>query len=535
MYHRDRPLSFRWKANYKSLSAILELPRCSSRRAEKAMASIVYDAALAAKEMPFQRTSYSRRKEFYSQAGRYHGTEYGYRTVVDSVDALVEAGLLVEHDKRQPKSNGDGIQSSYLPAPFLADLDLPEADCKVGELMRLKNKQGKLVSYRETDRIARERAFLEKLNKHISEADIHLNAGVRDGRMIRFPGHAVYPDFNELYRVFNGGWNLGGRFYGAWWQQVRSGDRKEFLIDGAPTCELDFEMLHPRLVYALSGHALEGDAYTIDGWDRKVCKRAFNILLNAGSYQSAVGAIQPHVGGGEAVAKQLVKDIKQKHGRIKGYFHSGAGLRLQNVDAEIARHVLREMTIKNGIAALPIHDSFIVRQDHEEKLMEEMDKAYSRVTNSAGIKSSTSKGYRRNDPHREVGSPGAAGGISTLPSANDQPADEIGGSAELSRNPYLSGGSSDCGVSSSEVGVPLNSEVTAFQGADAKSRKVSGTASERQSRYPLPRPAFLFPEDHPNVEAQRLQRLADQPLKGRRTIQQLPMVRKSSKGKAGHT
>lgn len=499
------------------------------------MASIVYDAALAAKEMPFQRTSYSRRKEFYSQAGRYHGTEYGYRTVVDSVDALAEAGLLVEHDRRPPKPNGDGIQSSYLPAPFLADLDLPEADCKVGELMRLKNKQGKLVSYRETDRIARERAFLEKLNRHIAKADIHLNAGMRDGRMIRFPGHAVYPDFNELYRVFNGGWNLGGRFYGGWWQQVRSSDRKEFLIDGAPTCELDFEMLHPRLVCALSGHSLEGDAYTIDGWDRTVCKRAFNILLNAGSYQSAVGAIQPHVGGDEAVAKQLVKAIKQKHGRIKSYFHSGAGLRLQNVDAEIARHVMREMTIRNGITALPIHDSFIVRQDHEEKLMEEMDKAYSRVTRSAGIKSSTSKGYRRNDPHWEMGSPGEVGGVSTQPTANNQPADEIGGSAELSRNPSLLGETSDSGLSSRESGVPLNSECPVFQGSDVRSGKEYGTASERQSRYPFPRPAFLFPEDHPNAEALRLKRLADRPLRQRRTIQQLATVRKSSKEKSRHT
>ena len=90
--HRDRPLSFRWKADYATLSRILDLPVCKSRRGERAMASIVHDAALSARDDPQRRISYSRRKAFYAMAGRYHGTDYGYDTVVPAVDALVEAG-----------------------------------------------------------------------------------------------------------------------------------------------------------------------------------------------------------------------------------------------------------------------------------------------------------------------------------------------------------------------------------------------------------------------------------------------------------
>ncbi|WP_298962950.1 hypothetical protein [uncultured Roseibium sp.] len=496
------------------------------------MASIAYDAALAAKEAPFQRTSYSRRKKFYEPVSRYWGTEYGYSTVVHSVDALVEAGLLVEHDRRPPKPNGNGIQSSYMPAPFLRDLDLPEADCKVGELMRLKDADGKLVSYRETDRIARERKFLEKFNRHIAEADIRLNAGVPDGRMIRFPGHAVYPDFDELYRVYNGGWSSGGRFYGGWWQQVRSCDRIHFLIDGAPTCELDFEMLHPRLVYAMSGHSLESDAYTIDGWDRSSCKRAFNILLNAGSYESAVGAIQPHVGGDKSTARQLVKAIKQRHRRIERFFHSGAGLRLQNVDAEIAKSVLREMTVKNGITALPIHDSFIVRQDQKDRLMEEMDKAYSRVTSNAGIKTTTSMGYRKTDPHMAAGTQGDSGGVSIRPTANDQSAGRDLETTVPSGNTGLSAKPSGAGVSSGSAFALLDPTRSAREDTVIRSVQEPNTVSVQRPRRPVPRPAFLFPEDNTYGQRRSLKHLADQPLKKRRTIEQIPTVRKTTKGKS---
>lgn len=75
---RDRPLSFRWKADYETLACVVELPRCKSRRGERALASIVYDAALSASEDPARRISYSRRKAFYAAARRYHGTDYGY-------------------------------------------------------------------------------------------------------------------------------------------------------------------------------------------------------------------------------------------------------------------------------------------------------------------------------------------------------------------------------------------------------------------------------------------------------------------------
>lgn len=397
---RDRPLSFRWKADYEALSRVLALPRCRSRRGERALASIVYDAALSCREDPERRISYSRRKTFYAVAGRYHGTDYGYDTVVSAVDALVEAGLLVDHDKMKGSPMPTGIQSSFRPMPELARILLPEGSYRVGEIIRLKDTDGNLIGYRDTERTHRDRKFLEAVNRRIAEADIRLGPinGItvnEDAGTIFFPGflqhldygmgdHTVYPRMKELYRVFKGSWQLGGRFYGGWWQQVRANDRRHLLIDDGETVELDYQMLHPRLVYARAGQRLEGDAYALDGWDRKVCKRAFNILLNTGNYPQALGAILPHVYGNRGSAARLIADIKRRHASVADSFHSGAGLRLQYTDSEMAKSVLRDLTVRQGILVLPIHDSFIVRTEHRGALEEAMDRAFSEIERGVG-------------------------------------------------------------------------------------------------------------------------------------------------------
>lgn len=384
------------------------------------MASIVYDAALSARENPAMRISYSRRKAYYAMAGRYEGTDYGYDTVVSTIDALVAAGLLIDHDKVKGSPVATGVQSSFRPAPGLADIVLPRPDYRVGEIIRLKDANGALIGYRDTERTNRDRRFLEAVNMHIAEADIrldHINGMVRDDETgtIHFPGflqwdddgfgdHTVYTGMTELYRIYNGSWTLGGRFYGGWWQQVRGIDRGHLLIDGSATAELDYEMLHPRLLYAVAGQRPDGDAYTLDGWNRGVCKRAFNILLNAGTYQKALLAIQPHVGDSPKAAAALIAAMKTRHAAVAGAFHSGIGLRLQNLDAQMARSVLCDLTMRQSITMLPIHDSFIVRKEHRSALEEGMDRAYFEVTASVGDQQAVSKGWTGIPPQREGGS-----------------------------------------------------------------------------------------------------------------------------------
>lgn len=315
---------------------------------------------------------------------------------------------MVDHDRVKGGPIGTGTQSSFRPAPCLADVLLPRVEYRVGELVRFRDDRGMLVNYRDTESTMRDRRFLEAVNRRLSETDIRLEGMIgvvvdSNVETIFFPGflqwldegygdHTVYTRMKELYRIYNGSWSLGGRIYGGWWQQVRRGDRQHLTIDGGATVELDYEMLHPRLLYAAFGQTLDGDAYTLDGWDRIVCKRAFNVLVNARSYASALGAIQPHVDGNRMTAVALIAEMKQRHAAVADSFHSGAGLRLQNLDSRMARSVLHDLAVRRGIAVLPVHDSFIVRKEHRVILEEAMDRAFREVTGSVGDNVKNSKG-----------------------------------------------------------------------------------------------------------------------------------------------
>ena len=318
--------------------------------------------------------------------------DYGYDTVVGAVDRLVMAGFLVEHYKAPSRTTGTGWQSSFIGAPALYQVgSIPKVKRRSGEVIRMKDaKTGRLVDYVDTRRTAADRKFIEAVNARIANANIYLNAPSiesRDLHVIRFKVdddhgvHAVYPGLNQLYRVYNGGWTLGGRFYGGWWQGVRAEDRQHFIIDGEPTVEKDYEMLHPRLLYAQAGEVAAGDAYTIDGWDRKVCKRAFNILLNTSSFPEAKATIASKLLSGDVTAAlKLIEALKCKHFRVRKFFHSRIGIRLQNLDAEMAKIVLTEMTLRRGITVLPIHDSFIVPVSSLDCLTVVMKDAFDRVT-----------------------------------------------------------------------------------------------------------------------------------------------------------
>src|SRR5690606_30543983 len=158
---------------------------------------------------------------------------------------------------------------------------------------------------------------------------------------------------------------------------------------------------HPRLLYAMAGHRLDGDAYTLDGWDRKLCKRAFNIVVNAETYHAAKGALVPYVDGDDRQAAALIREMKRRHAPVARHFHSGIGIRLQYLDSEMAKAILTELTVKKGIAVLPIHDGFVVREEDRQDLLAAMDEAFSRQVAIVGKTPVKSSHYAANTPHRK--------------------------------------------------------------------------------------------------------------------------------------
>ena len=373
---RDKPLSFHWQVLSPEWLSPLELSTSRNERAARVRESIILDSILEA--MGAGRwVSYSRRKAFYAGRGRYHGTDYKYNTVPPAIDALADAGV-IDHQKAPPGER-TGWQSRFrASAELVQAIRPPLVIHDPMELIRLK-KSGRLTDYRDTARTELQRRILHEINESIQGSDLTIDApgAVQDGPVIRCGDHTLYPAMNSIYRVFNDNWNRGGRLYGGWWQPARKADRKHIKIDDMATVEEDHSQLHPRLLYRMAGQALKGDAYTLPGWPRPICKVTFNVLINAKTYHAAVGAIANEIGGPGAREKavRLVDEMKHHHQPVARYFHSGIGLRLQNIDAGMAEQVMKQLN-KQGVVAFPIHDSFIVQERYQQALLEAMEEAF---------------------------------------------------------------------------------------------------------------------------------------------------------------
>jgi hypothetical protein len=211
---RDKPLGLHWKPDFQELTEIVPLPCTGQANSRRIMASLFFDAAMEARGLG-RSISYSRRKQWWAEIRRYRGgSVYGYSSILGAVDGLVQAGHLIDHCIAPAVPGGSGRQSTFRPAPSLAQIALPAVPYIVGELMRLKDENKRLVGYPDTDWTDRERRFLQKINEAIGCLRIDLGAPdiVHDGLVIRCGGdHVLYPAMTKLYRVFNGrSWKLGG-------------------------------------------------------------------------------------------------------------------------------------------------------------------------------------------------------------------------------------------------------------------------------------------------------------------------------------
>jgi hypothetical protein len=378
---RDRALCFDWDVDPDTVEQLVPFPPYRTTKGRNTMAAVISDAIISSKMHPGIRTSYSRNNNWNAEKSRYYGKDLALTTVPEIVDRLVDSGVLVEHDKRPPTPFATGIQSSFLPSEHLKDIELQAVRRRRNELIRLKDKEGGYIDYKDTERTERDRRFVTKINRILEEADIELNSpnGIQEGDLIRFSEHSVIAADKSLYRVYNRGvWTMGGRFYGGFWQGVSKKDRAFFCINGQSVAEEDYSQIHPSMLYAMAGATKDGDAYDIPGWDRDLCKKAFNILINANGWTQCHNALM-YKGMDYDEAAAFIEAVKAKHPKIREYFHSGLGIELQNFDSAMCRIVLDEMSIKRKIVCLPIHDSFIVPEDCRDELVEVMQMAWSKV------------------------------------------------------------------------------------------------------------------------------------------------------------
>ena len=205
----------------------------------------------------------------------------------------------------------------------------------------------------------------------------------------REQGKEYTVDFSQrlLYRIFNDvNLETGGRFYGGWWQNIPKAYRSKLSVDGKRMVEFDYSNLHPTILYRQEGLQPPKDSYllviakhfrdvqTNRALLRSMVKKAFNSMINANRpMKNAPSGIRPKDFG--LKWSQVSDAILKSHSNIAHHFYTGAGLRLQKVDSQIAEKVLLHFA-KRRLPILPLHDSFLMHHGFEEELPNAMRKAF---------------------------------------------------------------------------------------------------------------------------------------------------------------
>jgi hypothetical protein len=192
-----------------------------------------------------------------------------------------------------------------------------------------------------------------------------------------------------MRRIFNNGsFEDGGRFYGGWWQQIPSKYRAAITIDGKRTMQYDFSGMHFSIMYAEKGLDIpESDPYTLVGYDpslRGAIKKAFNIIINSANKHQAKAAIDKRIENGEfsselGSGEQLLSAFEKTHPLIKDKIASGAGIKGQIIDSQIAERILLK-GIDIDLCILPIHDGFITTRSADPILYQFMEEAFEEIT-----------------------------------------------------------------------------------------------------------------------------------------------------------
>lgn len=245
--------------------------------------------------------------------------------------------------------------------------------------------------------------LLEAYNRFVEQSELSLAISqLQEQRLIesinsrraeanREPEVTRFEQFNDqLYRVFNDGtFEHGGRLYGGWWQEVPGWLRQHIVIEDRPTVELDYAGMLVRMLYHREGRDYRSDPYAIPYIQALACelgqspnhyrpsiKKLFQALLNAekgGKSAEKITLAQsfhPYM-----TRRQVREKIEQHHPEIAHHFGSGIGKIGQRLDSDLALGIITNL-MEAGILALPIHDSFVVQQDHEDRLRSAMNDQY---------------------------------------------------------------------------------------------------------------------------------------------------------------
>lgn len=198
----------------------------------------------------------------------------------------------------------------------------------------------------------------------------------------------------QVYRVFNGSWRTGGRFFGPTYQGFSEEVRNCIYVDGEPTVEKDYSGMQLGMALNKAGVPHTQDPYYRITHGNPELKKFYKLVGNAALCSSDLNG---HKGRSRAIwgLTRKVKKGKLKmpvglktntaidkfvkaYPEIEGMFFQGFGLELQFIESKIMNRIIKRLLGK-GIFPLIIHDSVRVQERHVGDLEQVMEEEYEKV------------------------------------------------------------------------------------------------------------------------------------------------------------
>lgn len=188
----------------------------------------------------------------------------------------------------------------------------------------------------------------------------------------------------SVYRVFSEEDGRAGRLYGHWVQRLPKEFRKQLLINGKPTAELDYGGMQMALLYARTGRPMPEieDLYAVPRYRREDMKAVLVRSVGTRNRSATLAALREmlqeegrHCQGREA---ELYDAFWGFHEGLSPHQHGTEAVwaELQALDSRLALRVLGRL-LEQGVTAIPIHDSFVVEARYADLTAEVMKLEFS--------------------------------------------------------------------------------------------------------------------------------------------------------------
>jgi hypothetical protein len=370
----------------------------AQRNFRLAVESIACNLLVAATVAPDATLSVPRSHAAMWSRGRYHTPVYGQH-FLDILDLLAKLKLVSEITKgyrysrtaSQPTTvRATQTLTRHLPLGMTGWADFcREQEQELIVLKPAKDDTGSAhpIDYKDTARTAKWRREVRAINAWLAAAPIAIIENGHRTIYLDNGGQPIEPYRRTLRRIFNNDdWNAGGRLFGGFWMTMERPQRFELIrIAGEEVANVDYSSLFPRLAYARARvEQPDGDLYDVLG--DGACRDGWKALINAMLF-----AMKP-LGGWPTDAREelpqgmklrdAVQAIKRKHAPIAKLFERGLGFQLMRHESDLLVSVVTAL-FKDGVTALPLHDSVLVAQSHAAMAKGFMEQEFKHRTGAA--------------------------------------------------------------------------------------------------------------------------------------------------------